>query len=106
MTSTLCATENDTLSLHKITDVTRYGSLKKLLMLTGYVIRFAQSYYAKSKMKCLLSTKYSRERNIREGQDELRKEKKFKSLYASLKLFEQNGCCKTEGTIWEYRDET
>ena len=34
--------------------------------------------------------KYARELWIREEQDELRKEKKFKSIYASLKLFEKS----------------
>ena len=84
--------------LTEIIDIQRYSSLKKLLIVTCYVVKFI------SKLKCRLSKqercfedtitvdeyKDATERWIKCEQSYIRTNTNFKKLYASLKLFEDS----------------
>ena len=84
-------------TLHDVIDIERYSSLKKLFIVTAYVIRFTNNLIYKIKKKDIISGDLSLDELnyveyawIKSEQSIIKSEQKFLLLKKSLNLFENN----------------
>ena len=90
--------------LHHVIDVTRYSSMRRLLVVTGVVFRAVKKFMRKSDIPSgdvnISLNEYTNVRNlwIKEEQAEMEKDTgKFKQTKASLKLFQDEGFWRLRG---------
>ena len=95
-TSVTCTIGNAESGLSTVINTTKYSNLKKLIMVSGYVIRFIQRLLRKvrntadgviynDKLLCLEEYNYARDMWIKEEQSKLHKEKQFESAFNCIR---------------------